>query len=103
MSSCRYPLDVLKRLSWKTGVGLRTLLGAAGSLRLKASNFEDPSPPCECPDTFSPDDAPSTLAHGKPKKTSRKSIETRMNVTEDAKDNGARCTGKEGKTSEECP
>jgi len=106
MSSCRYPLDVLKDCqedrSWLENVSKEQL----EALRLKASNLKDPSPSCECPGYNLPDDAPFYihLGHGKTKEDIRKSIETRMNVTGDAlRIIGARYTGKEGKTSEECP
>ena len=106
MSSCRYPLDVLKDCkgdrSWLENVTKEQL----EALELKALNLKDPSPSCDCPGNNLPDDAPFYihLGHGKTKEDIRKSFETRLNVTGDAlRVIGARYTGKEGKTSEGCP
>ena len=105
-SSCRYPLDVLKDCKidsdWLENVSKEQL----GALEEKASMLKDPSPSCECPANSLPDGAPFYihLGHGRTKEDIRKLFEKRTNASGDAlRIIGARFTGKEGKTSEDCP
>jgi len=105
-SSCRYPLDVLKDCLSDTDWLENVTKDQLDVLQEKASSLKDPSPTCDCPGNDLPDSAPFYihLGHGKTKEEIRKLFETRTNVTGDAlRIIGARYTGKEGKTSEDCP
>ena len=73
------------------------------ALQEKALGLKHPSPSFDCPGKNS---APfyTHLGHGKTKEDIRKLFETRTNVSGEAlRIIGARYTGKEGKTSQDCP
>ena len=105
-SSCRAPLDVLTDClsdsDWLENVTKEQI----EALEKKAMSMKELSPPCNCPVNPLLDGAPYYihLGHGKTKEDIRKLFVARLNISGEAlRIIGVRFTGKEGKTTEDCP
>jgi len=105
-SSCRAPLEVLKDvmtdIDWSTNVE-ETL---KKDLLVRAEKLKELSPSCECLGPGAPENGPYYvhLGHAKTLIDLRKLFEERLGVEGHAlRMEVVRYTGKEGKTSEDCP
>ena len=103
-SSCRAPLEVLKDCltdkDWLENVTEAQI----EELHKKAEIMKELSPSCSCP--LPPDIGPYYvhLGHGRTRADIRAMFETRLGVTgEQLRMVSVRYTGKEGKTTEDCP
>ena len=106
MSSCRAPLEVLKDcmndVDWLENV----TEAQKKELFIKAAAMKELSPACDCLPPGHPENGPYYihLGHGKTRQSIREMFEQKMQVTGEAlRIVAARFTGKEGKTSEDCP
>jgi len=105
-SSCRAPLEVLKDVMTDTDWSENVTEAQKSDLLLKAAKLKELSPSCNCMEPGGPENGPYYihLGHAQSLSKLRLLFEERLNTRGKAlRIEVVRYTGKEGKTSEDCP